>query len=527
MLTGVSLTPKQDSAFTKTVNQTFASFPAAKGLLTNVIIVGNNKLDGSANSTSSRGPDVRCVGELVYSTCGPADPGLPSFLAMGCKGNDGWYTGTSQAAPQVAGLAAYLWTLKPSLNVSQLRDIILTADINNQVDGYSAVMGLDNGLTSASMRLKLLDIADASDAEFPDGQFTQHDITLFLQKFHEFEQLRGDPPFLSDYSRYDLNGDGLTGDSTIQGALFDLDVNVPQSFGTASQIIQDSTRLFDETSLGDYDLLCYYGYSELYTGDIDLLHALLPCGVAEPDTTQDSTEIDLTGAYLGTSGGLVNMHVTQTGDVVSGSLEIRSFSSQHNGTFSGTISGTQIVNISLQLDGCAITPSAPMSGGFSVVDNRTTIAIFTTGFTDCHGHSFGTIQACGPNSELQTVDFSGTYSAVFGFEGQLFSATATVTGGFGGISGTFTGQRSGSFSANMILPPQGVGCIIAQLTDIQITFTGCGIAGGSLPFEGGCVAYSLGRITLDLSTNKGWRDCNGKLFTGFSFAKSTDLCTGN
>jgi len=42
--------------------------------------------------------------------------------------------GTSMATPQVAGLAAYLWSIPASLSVADLRDIIVRSDLNNQLD---------------------------------------------------------------------------------------------------------------------------------------------------------------------------------------------------------------------------------------------------------------------------------------------------------------------------------------------------------------------------------------------------------
>lgn len=362
MLAGVPLSPKKDSAFDATVANTYAAFPQAQGALTNVIIVGGNFTNGSAYPESSRNSNVRCVEELVYSACAETDPGFPPQLAMGCKGQDGWYTGTSFAAPQITGLAAYLWTLKPALSTSELKEIILAADLNNQVDAYVAVQGLDNGITSNSMRMRLLDIADQSDAEHADGQFTEHDVALFLQKFHEFEQQRGTPPYTPDYSRYDLNGDGITGDSILRGGPFDLDVNNPQSFGMATQTIRDSVEQFDETDLTDYDVLCFYGYSSLFSGNTDERDGLLPCGVAD-STENPPVDLDLSGTWNGvvawkcllsgsqTGFGHVtgNAQVSHVGNQLVGDVDLQIWTTTCNSmTITGTFSGTVFPGIENQ-----------------------------------------------------------------------------------------------------------------------------------------------------------------------------------
>ncbi len=199
------------------------------------------------------------------------------------------------AAPQVAGLAAYLWSLNPSLSVAALRDMIIRSDLNNQVNAYAAVQELDPSLANPKVRMGLLDVANASDSEVPDGKFTEHDIAKFLEKFHLFEQQRGGPGGAPDYSRYDLNGDGFTGDSSATDGLFDLDVNSPQSFGTATATSCGSDESFDETHLSDYDILRYYAYSSLYSGDPVQRDALLKTTCARYTILADSSHYSVSG----------------------------------------------------------------------------------------------------------------------------------------------------------------------------------------------------------------------------------------
>ena len=277
MLVGVPLSASDSANLDQHVAKILSIVPEAAGPLHNIVIVGNNQGDGSEDPSSSMNPDVRCVGQLVYSTCVKSDPGFVSGLALYCDGSDGWYSGTSMAAPQVAGLAAYLWGISPNLSVSSIRDIIVRSDLNNQVDGYAAVQALDLSLSEAPVRMRLLDVADANDEEAPDGKFDEHDLAMFLAKFHSFENQRGDSSGAPDCSRYDLNGDGKTGDSTLKDGIFDLDVTLPQSFGTAEEQICGATHSFDETHLSDYDIVQYYAYSQLYTGDTLQRDSLLGC----------------------------------------------------------------------------------------------------------------------------------------------------------------------------------------------------------------------------------------------------------
>ncbi len=278
MLSGVAISAADSTGLANFVQQILSVIPQAASPLQNTIIVGSNDGLGNEVASSGKNPDVRCIGDLVFSTCVDVDPGYVRNVGFYCDGSDGWYSGTSMATPQVAGLASYLWGLDPNLTVSELRDIILRSDLNNQIDGYSAVLAIDQSLSHAPVRKRLLDIADNNDDEGPDGQFDEHDLMMFMDKFHSFEDARGTATTTPDYSRFDLNGDGITGDSTIRGGRFDLDVNNPQAFGTASEQICGADSSFDETDLSDYDILRYYAYSQLYTGDPDVRDNMLGCG---------------------------------------------------------------------------------------------------------------------------------------------------------------------------------------------------------------------------------------------------------
>jgi hypothetical protein len=150
------------------------------------------------------------------------------------------------------------------------------------VDVYAAALATDNpyesgspqykdlgSTTDAPARLWLLDVAsvDASGnlVDVPDGKFTQADIAKFLQ---EFEKRHGDQT--PDYSRYDLNGNSVTGEPTkradyVNVSRFDLDGNL--TWTSANKEIEGNAQQFREEMTTDLEVLVYYAYSPLYTGN--------------------------------------------------------------------------------------------------------------------------------------------------------------------------------------------------------------------------------------------------------------------
>jgi TolB protein len=201
--------------------------------------------------------------------------------------------GTSSATPQAAGLAAYLWALRPDLGVQEVKDILLatatpvpfSADEGCSlaisapcIDAYAAVLaldqheGLDGGDTGlASMRLALLDIADDSGSPGGDGRFTETDLDLWIEKL-VLDVSVASP--MHDFSRFDLNGDGFTGGP--RRAFFDLDIDDPvPAHGVALRTIEGRQICFNEESLTDLEIVGYYAYSSLYQGDTDARREIL------------------------------------------------------------------------------------------------------------------------------------------------------------------------------------------------------------------------------------------------------------
>jgi hypothetical protein len=256
-----------------------SAVPAAASSLTNVIVVGSSDTLGNLSVFSNTPFDVRAVGEDVCAPCLMDDPGLDT---MKCRLMGGYtralYDGTSMATPQISGLAAYLWNIKPSLTLQELKTTIIKSYdpvdpvTPGVIDAYRAVLSLDQDQSDAPVRLALFDVSASSGVAGSDGTFDEKDLALWFSEFEVREQARigGADPF--DYSRYDLNGNGI---SAIEPAFvddlpqrFDLDVNDPPQFTTVTALNVEGQEIsYDENAATDLDILCYYAYSALYTGN--------------------------------------------------------------------------------------------------------------------------------------------------------------------------------------------------------------------------------------------------------------------
>lgn len=240
--------------------------------LTNTLVVENrvNTASGAQRpqpgclSTGTQlGGTISAMGTRVWSFTGP-DAGTASF------------SGTSMATPQTAGLAAYVWSLAPTLDAQAVIDVLLDTARAMNVDatpgfgchadtGTPVIDAFDAILAAGGedVRRAILDVTGS-------GAFTEDDLARLLQEF-------GARDGALDYSRYDLNGSGHTGGSSTER--FDLDMS--GGYGVVSRTAEGVTLTFDETSVTDMDVLCYYAFSDLYAGDDSLRFQLLssPCRI--------------------------------------------------------------------------------------------------------------------------------------------------------------------------------------------------------------------------------------------------------
>jgi hypothetical protein len=218
---------------------------------------------GCANQSSIMGGNLSAIGTDV--------------LSYGAGRTAGSLSGTSMATPQAAGTAAFMWAVNPSLGVDDIMYLLNKTARTPQVplqencrseqpapviDTYDAVLAAGGN----DVRLALLDVSGS-------GSFTEADIKIFLEEFDERDGIL-------DYSRYDLNGSGQTGGSATDR----FDLNHDLEYGIVTQTIEGLEIEFTENSVTDTDILCFYAYSDLYSGDHDQRSELLGnlCVQAEP-----------------------------------------------------------------------------------------------------------------------------------------------------------------------------------------------------------------------------------------------------
>ena len=329
----------------------------------NVVIVGSstNTVDGSAATSftppellnespfSDRGSDVRAVGEEIF--------GMPDV------------NGTSFAAPQVAGLASYLWLVSPELRNTHppqtTRQAIVANARNGTIDAYAAVLSLDEASlptpATAPVRLSILDLD-------VDGGFTESDVDLFLRALYFVDpqtgEITGAPPADNTVTlqAFDLNGDGFS-TSGSRRERFDLDrVGSTRfgatAYGSVTQSIQGQNVQFDELALTDVEILCYYAYSSMFEGDPSARDALLGgrCDLAiQPQqvTLASGAQQQFTATspvtWTTSGGGTVSPDGVYTAGQVSGTFTVRATSTLNTAltaeatvTVVGSTASTQI-----------------------------------------------------------------------------------------------------------------------------------------------------------------------------------------
>ncbi len=220
------------------------------------------------------------VNDSIISAIGSSgqgeDDGLTVFISS--DGLIHTMKGTSLAAPQVAGLAAYLWAIDPTLSVDEVLGIIKFTSYQPTwtwlggcsvvpspvIDAYAAVLAADDPV-NRPVRRAILDVND-------DNRFDEEDLKLYIAGFGDSTSVH-----VPDNSRFDLNGDGYTGDS-LETARFDLDGRSVLD-GSTNQLdaytilkhscAEPNTTGLDEEELTDQQILCYYAYSDLYLGDVN------------------------------------------------------------------------------------------------------------------------------------------------------------------------------------------------------------------------------------------------------------------
>jgi hypothetical protein len=241
--------------------------------LVNTVVVENRVNTGHATTDPGGGPDRRPLAGCASdgSIMGGTLSGMGSSVYSFNVGSAVNLSGTSMSTPQVAALAAWVWSLDPSLAPEEVLELLQDTALDDPttsrtpgrtcnsvvpqpvIDAYAATFaagGLD-------VMAEILDVTD-------DGRFDMDDLDDF-----EDELLNGSGDL--DYGRLDLNGNGRAF-AFAQGER--LDLNGFGTIATASRLItlEDGTTrnvTYDESDLSDLDILCYFAYSVLYDGVTD------------------------------------------------------------------------------------------------------------------------------------------------------------------------------------------------------------------------------------------------------------------
>lgn len=126
------------------------------------ILVVENVMDAPA---ANLGEVERSPTSCIAGQVSAPGHGVRSTISGGDYGS---MTGTSMAAPHVAGLAGYLLALDPELDNAQLRDLLLTVAVpadgvaQPRIDAFAAAMDIDRVRGNDAVLRMLVDIDDGS-----------------------------------------------------------------------------------------------------------------------------------------------------------------------------------------------------------------------------------------------------------------------------------------------------------------------------------------------------------------------------
>jgi Subtilase family len=444
-----------------------ASLPGGVTNLSNTIVVEDTTASDPAagpvvplclTATSKRGGHISAVGNDIKSF---SAPGVFRDLPAG---------GTSSAAPQVAGAAATVWALAPSLTPAQLAGILRTTarpvttttgdsrcgsvQAAPALDAYAAVLAADGAMTKP-VRAEILD-ADG------DGAFDEQDLQAFRDAFIGSGQ---DGVIGVDYSRHDLNGDGLTGGGRDR---YDLDASSPPAW-TFSQRrdVLGLEVLHDENDVRDLDILCHEAHGPLYNGTVaarDLFaeEFCLPPVELEVDppfpaslTPGQSAQLRIRARRTDLSDPTVSQQpgVHLDFQLDSGAMGAPSGTTGLDGTFStsaglGPTGGFEVEVIARagpggpELD--RLTVTAARAGPVTLMEGQTFLVANAEGDDDVEENEASPNYTGSVSAADQDATASGTLSTTFGSSAAGFTFTgmaninAADDGGGGDASALFT-----------------------------------------------------------------------------------------
>jgi hypothetical protein len=251
--------------------------------LTNGLVVENRTttigptgipMIGALSSTSTIQGNIAAVGTNVFSFLGP-ESRLPK--------STGVLSGTSMAAPQVAGLAGSMLAIRPSLSAQDIVSKVIQARFIEDnsptpaIDAYAAVLSLDASLADAPARSALLMPSSAQVSA--GGTFGTSEAREFLKAYFPAIYGGSSPAGQLEFSHFDLNGDGYTGGASKKP--FDLKFALGNEMFIAEKLAaypNGRVVSLDESNVTDFEVLCYYIYSPLFSGDIAEVERQLSTG---------------------------------------------------------------------------------------------------------------------------------------------------------------------------------------------------------------------------------------------------------
>lgn len=466
-----------------------AGVPGGQSAPVNVLVVGSSDTTGAETKFSSRDSEVRMVGEEVWNACL-----LPPAGASGpgdCDGDIERMSGTSMATPQVAGLAAYMWSIDPNLSISKTIDIILRAysngNLNGLIDAYMAILSIDTSLPSADVRKTILDVAGAGASPGTNGKFDHNDISLYLTMFESFETMGS---ATEDYSRFDLNGDGFTGTDLV--ASIDLNVDPIPTFGTVTRTIEGQTVTFNEDIVSDLDMLCYYAYSPLYEGDhaerASLLEDCLPAGGGSGSVRIWRATHSIRGtAYAGLGGaGCDVVDPCSNDDLVEETSDMYTYAK--NGV-STAACGAASASANMQVD--ARSDADPQTGVFGTLDAM----VMATGNASADNGYISIL------ANSTSGGKSASAGASWGFEVQTEAVAYTLTGNASVVSSEAAG--TGGILNMLLIETKSTGAFIRAIHEFRLTRGDSDSWSESGTLEPGFYAvYATASVTLITKCNE-------------------------
>lgn len=391
--------------------------------LNNVLFVGSSDSDGNESSFSWPGAQVRAVGENVVGPCVYFNTAATNTV---CDSNTHTVTDSStmSAAAQVAGLAAYLWhvdnQLSPNDLVLRLQHAYSSSDISGVIDAWTALLSLDTALTNAPLRTVLLDVSGGGGQ--PDGVFDEHDVNAFLNAFESFEGA-----ITPDWSVYDLNADGWTNGAN--GARMDLDVNNLPSFSVVKQDIDGIEKSFNESSVKDVEVLCYYAYSSLYAGDVEDIPTIPDCQ-APPLPVELVQIIGNSTTVIDSYGTLAEEYVQEEDPGIVLTYTVTSTASMtDNPDFAGA-SGQAVSSQELTTE---LTPTGTV--------------VLNLGYTGSASANVSHSGFTGATKQIQALSASRITTTILLNEVLNYTLTGTITGSGSGLGGFTTGYGDGGGEA--------------------------------------------------------------------------------